>query len=1023
VGWHGPEQRDYEMTRTSTKWNIVVLLLAIAVLAFAVVASYREFFGKGALCTAAGALLVLVLFGRLTQSSVRHKRFARTRRPLWRAEGGSERGNPPFDTLFSTSNVFMSLAAVFLLAFPYSEFLQAVGLMPGLAFTAVLVFLLRHTQGESSIPGLIGILIWLLAFWLWGEAGRQGFAVMPVDVPSGAEASLKENIFVSTKLLAPMAEREPMPSKLEFTGDGMANALETTIAGFGGGELGNYGQSEAAQILAGPELITRLFPTHPWYKGTSLHSPQLTGLETSHVIFNTQIHDLPLSSIYHLLRHIRGKPTIEGQILIGDNSLTLALRRSNYELSCTSTDLSQALKAKIASKAGNTTVDDILSFIQADQAQAKLPDGSNCERWSLTRVLSWLDLLPSPRNGQEERIANVSVTNPIGDSQLTELLDFAVLDAMGKLSSERLAYYYDNAAKYESALKEYEEALPGLLSEYRDTPQWVRHAITDRVVEVLTRIGDLESELNEKEDLSEGAYKLAEDILHNNVRVLSRVGYHYLILSQLAMLRADAQQKHCQTGDKREGKAQAECLRETQMLKETARRWAGRAERNLLSASKYLDAAFYQYSGVDHGRDTLAWLYANYGYVLAREGKQSGDIDQQVERALYYGSTLSRDWQYPPVKQKKVFEEIGNRRKQLLSENEDLRVAAAAAYGWFTGPLGAAAQSGPSYPTPADMTSQIDGLLKGTDQYTVNNMILIESQLRDFYAQIVTDYNEAKGGKQGGRNENDAEKENSSEEAQSCDTASPGTKRDLHESSLYLLAALREYRAGQFDEAFYLIHVLKSKCDRLRRLQDFATAFILSTWQVYAPNDDRKAHILAAQGAFNAILGKDEAEQKKKEKDELFWRALSLRAVREAMCLDSPNRMLCVPEKMPDLQAAASAASREMPGNAYLHANLGIVSVRTDKPDLSSNHPSTALKEFQQAVEINQWDPWLRCLLAEAYEENGETEESQNQLQFGRLLDPSRWNYYYNDVHSVWPTLVYRAPPKGKHGVDPKDGG
>lgn len=1016
------------MTKTSTKRYVVVLLFAVAVFAVAMFASYREFFGKGVLCTAAGALFLVVVFGRLTHSSVWHKRFARIRRLLWRAEDGSERGNPPSETPFFLSNVFMSLAAVFLLAFPYSGFLQAVGLIPGLAFTAVLAFLLQHTRGESSIPGLIGILIWLLAFWLWGEAGRQGFAVMPVDVPSGAEAALKENIFLSTRLGAPLAEREPMPSKLEFTGDGMANALETTIAGFGSGELGNYGQSEAAQILAGPELITRLFPAHPWYKTTSLHSPQLTGLETSHVIFNTQIHDLPLSSIYHLLRHIRGKPTIEGQILIGDNSLTLALRRSSYELSCTSTDLSQALKAKIASKAGNTTVDDILSFIQADQAQAKLPDGSNCERWSLTRVLSWLDLLPSPRDGQEERIANVSVANAIGDSQLTELLDFAVLDAMGKLSAERLAYYYDNAAKYESALKEYEDALPGLLSEYHDTPKWVRHAITDRVVEVLIRIGDLESELNGKEDLSEGAYKLAEDILPNNVRVLSRIGYHYLILSQLAMLRADAQQKYCQRPDKPEATTPAECLRKTQLLQEAARRWAGRADQELLSASQHLDAAFYQYSGVDHGRDTLAWLYANYSYVLAREGKQSSKIDQQVECALYYGNPLSRDWRRKPVpcsdgemkaskqppptavQEKKELAEIGSRREQLLSENEDLRVAAAAAYGWSSGKL------------TEDISSHIDGLLRGTDQYTVNNMILIESQLRDFYAQIVTDSNEAKPDKQGSRNEKDAEKENSSEEALNCDVKRPESKRDLHDSSLYLLAALREYRAGEFANALNLIHVPNSKCEQLRRLQGLTTAFILSTWQIDAPKDDRKAHIQAVKDAFKSILGKDEAEQNKKEKDELFWRALSLRAVREAMCLDSSDRMLCVPEKMSNLQAAASAASREMPGNAYLHANLGIVSVRTENRDISSNHPSTALKEFQQAVEINQWDPWLRCLLAEAYEENGETEESQNQLQFGRLLDPSRWNYYYNDVHSVWPTLVYTHPAEGKHGVDPKGG-
>jgi len=72
----------------------------------------------------------------------------------------------------------------------------------------------------------------------------------------------------------------------------------------------------------------------------------------------------------------------------------------------------------------------------------------------------------------------------------------------------------------------------------------------------------------------------------------------------------------------------------------------------------------------------------------------------------------------------------------------------------------------------------------------------------------------------------------------------------------------------------------------------------------------------------------------------VFWRALSLRAVREFMCLDYSNLGPCVPEKMSDLQGKARKASEEMPGDAYLHANYGIVSVRTEKPDGSSKQPS-----------------------------------------------------------------------------------
>jgi hypothetical protein len=183
---HLPESSRPILTRSrqnSRTVNIIIALLFVSLLAFACYAGYCAFFSKGALCIAGGALLLLVLFRRIISS-----------RLSWKPGGDAACGNRSRKGSVLCSNLFVLAAAAFLLAFPYAEFLQAVGLIPGLAFIVVLAFLLQHTRGASSIPGLIGIMTWLLLFWLWGEAGRQGFVVMPVDVPSGAELAQLDTI-------------------------------------------------------------------------------------------------------------------------------------------------------------------------------------------------------------------------------------------------------------------------------------------------------------------------------------------------------------------------------------------------------------------------------------------------------------------------------------------------------------------------------------------------------------------------------------------------------------------------------------------------------------------------------------------------------------------------------------------------------------------------------------------------------------------------------------------------------------
>src|SRR5689334_3684911 len=82
--------------------------------------------------------------------------------------------------------LFLFFGALFLLLFPFSTFLRAVGLAPGLVLTGVLALLCEGLRSRRSLANLGALIVLGLAIWLWGEAGREGFVVMPADLPEKA---------------------------------------------------------------------------------------------------------------------------------------------------------------------------------------------------------------------------------------------------------------------------------------------------------------------------------------------------------------------------------------------------------------------------------------------------------------------------------------------------------------------------------------------------------------------------------------------------------------------------------------------------------------------------------------------------------------------------------------------------------------------------------------------------------------------------------------------------------------------
>jgi hypothetical protein len=371
---------------------------------------------------------------------------------------------------------------LFLACFPFFVFPHFIGLVPGLLFILFFSYLFTGIAREVSLHNVLATLFLLLFVWLWGEAGHPGLIVMPVDLPQGRD-------------------------DLNFTADGVANALETELKDFGANQL-NYGGTQASKIFAN-ELEDKLFPQSPWYKGTEARPPLLEGLQASHVIIGTDVEGFPLLGAYHILRHLRGMPLLEGQVLLGDDgSLTLALRRSNAPLNCMDEGLFDVILNSNPKRQGRQAVQELWELTaQRRTSFPNIADTRACNVSPIRRFLDFLDILHPPA-AAEERLANVTVHNLQGDERLTTALHFASLQSMEHISPERLAIYYDNTQKYRSSLYFLKKAVPLLLSEAYswsiDNPRyevWVRQ----RFASALVRVGDFEGHCDE----ADKAYKLA----------------------------------------------------------------------------------------------------------------------------------------------------------------------------------------------------------------------------------------------------------------------------------------------------------------------------------------------------------------------------------------------------------------------------------------------------------------------------------------------------------------------------------
>lgn len=380
---------------------------------------------------------------------------------------------------FPEWNLFLLLGGVAAFFYPFSVTLRHIGfpclLLLVVAWDGLLWAIHRHGLDIGTVTAIVGILVFT---WIWEMAGRPNFIVLPVDAPQNQQN--------------------------EFTAEGTANVLLTAIKTWPPQrELPLKPSLPSFNVTNSSEQAAELSQLQAWYeRGVGSYPTLFEGLDASHIIGGAELGGVELAPVYHVLRHLRQKPVLEAQILVGKNneSLTLAIRRSNFPASCFSKDLPQRLREAIEGhndspvSGGATEVQakDLVHRLYAVVEQdVQSPVGKvepACNASWLRTKLAQYDFIDPPTLG-DERVSNTTIIGLKGDERLTALIDRAVLAGMDKISPAHLAEYYEGVRHRESALDYFYKALPEALYEARRNENDAEKR--RRVAAILARIGNL----------------------------------------------------------------------------------------------------------------------------------------------------------------------------------------------------------------------------------------------------------------------------------------------------------------------------------------------------------------------------------------------------------------------------------------------------------------------------------------------------------------------------------------------------
>jgi len=840
-------------------------------------------------------------------------------------------------TLFSYG--FLVPSAVFLLTIPCWEFARSVGIAPGLVFIYLFVrFIQRLSRKGDLLSNIGGIALLAVFLWVWGEAGQERYVVMPVDIPDSPQALKIERsgTFGNDS------------SGSEFTSEGVANALETEIECFASRMPEWASQTEANSIFAG-KLKDVSSLQNAWLKVASPYERpcHLDEANAPHILSTIELHEFPLAHVYHILRHIRGKPMIESQLLVGDDdTLTLAIRQVNYEREC------------ITEETEKEVIESLRTEGRLGQLLKVLDNGRSgrCLMSPWRHFLTALDLMP-PEVEEERRIANQTIYRLKGDARLTELLQISVLEAMQQLSPERVALYYDQASRFESALTWYKKALPRVLADYDGSPK--RSGVRERLVNVLIRTGDLDTEIPPTSGLTRPAYEIALSLSPDDPKQAMRVGYHYL---------SRAEQSIVENIDPDRATVSEEARDLENALRYFALAHQNRNWENQLK-SKYKD---------NRALIERNWLLANLAVTvsllkqnpkLVSEGsaellaKEDTDdlriclIDAAATDLLNWSARRHEcDTEGCVCPSKPTAQDSAN---AVLTNSNDLRAVAAWYFGWKVGQFPDPNVPDEAFYAAAERIEANNAHEPNTP--TANNLILIEDQLA------------------------------------TPKKATPLSATGEHSSKRFLLRALRHYRYATdpptcaYARAIDLTNRARETPSPSARSNDeslsvikLAHAYSVVTADFFLTNEHSPGQ--CGKELIDSEIGLDSEIADLANNPNLGavrWRAISLDLMRITMCIPSVNHT-CPSGGWDARLALASELVKALADDPYAHRSAALAYMRAGEGE-------KAVFQLHQAVRLNRGDPFLRALFGVALNRNGNIEEAQQQWKTGQLLDPDRW--------------------------------
>src|SRR5260370_29657601 len=364
---------------------------------------------------------------------------------------------------FPSCALLLFFGGVVSLVYPFSETLQDIGLLPLFLFGAFLDGLLSYVLMKKRLElGALTTGLVIAAFIFLSEmAGSPHLSILPPDLPQAVDQ--------------------------HFTPDGIAKALVTEITTW---PLRTSPLIESAETgVTAPETpfssslqISQQSPLFPFH------------LEIPHIIGEAEAGSIHLAPVYHLLRHLRQRPTLEARMVIGhDGNLTLALHGLYLPSSCLDATGVDALLGRDIQGEGRAALEDLRAAMERLVADSDLRADTrnpNCAYTFGSTLLSRLGLAPTAKI-QDSVIGQATYFGHRPNVGLQEVVERSIVAAMAKISPQRMGLYYDTRRRHYSALTYYKMAFPLAIQEA--VTSGGREDTRQRVADLLTRIADLQT--------------------------------------------------------------------------------------------------------------------------------------------------------------------------------------------------------------------------------------------------------------------------------------------------------------------------------------------------------------------------------------------------------------------------------------------------------------------------------------------------------------------------------------------------